>query len=134
MRIFAPQAISGRRGDAAAIASYEIAGRKFAKPPSARRSKSSPASGRSAGGNESNSGEPTAPSNTASPARQASRVAVGKGEPVCLIAAPPISFLFKGKLVTVKRGNGAQYPHCLARHFRANAVAFKYRDLQFHLL
>ncbi len=64
---------------------HEIAGRRFAKPPSDRGSNNSPASGRSDGARESNSGKPPTPRSTTSPGRQTSNVAVGNGEPVCLI-------------------------------------------------
>ena len=72
------------------MALKQIAGRKLAKTPNSRRSRNSPLSGRRWLGKLSNDGPPTAPSKTASDARQACSVSAGSGSLLERRAAPPI--------------------------------------------
>ena len=59
-----------------------VSRRKFAKPPRVFRNCSRPISGLFSGSKWSNSGEPTAPSRTASLAKHAFAVSSGNGDPV----------------------------------------------------
>src|SRR6266851_10006426 len=67
-----------------------IDGRRLAKPPRAWRICRRPASGRLSGGRALNWLSPTAPRRTASESSAASRVVVGRGEPVWVMATPPM--------------------------------------------
>jgi hypothetical protein len=71
----------GRSGLLTASSLKAKAGRRLAKPPSAARICSRPASGRLSGGRELNSLPPTAPSRTASDRARLSSVSAGSGVP-----------------------------------------------------
>src|SRR6202789_4579964 len=86
----APSMISGRSGELTASSLNANAGRRLAKPPSAARNWSRPASGRLSGERELNSLPPTAPSKTASASRAAASVSAGSGVPSLTMATPPM--------------------------------------------
>lgn len=96
-----PSTISGRSVEASARALKICTGRRLVYRPSSLRMPKSPCSGRGAAGSVvSHLGPPTAASSTASEARAASSVAVGKGSPVASMAAPPMSASVYSKAVS----------------------------------
>src|SRR5277367_6085196 len=88
----APSMTSGRRGLFTVSSLMAKAGRRLAKPPSAVRSCSRPASGRVLGGRAFHLLPPTAPRKTASEASAAASVSAGSGVPSVSMAMPPMRF------------------------------------------
>src|SRR5436190_489191 len=88
-----PSMRSRLSGLASSRASKGLTGRRLANSPRPSRRPSSPCSGRGRFGSVvSHLGPPTAPSRTASAARQPAKVSSGSGDPVASIAAPPIEY------------------------------------------
>ena len=128
----APCSRSARNGVRSARAGWQMAGRRFAKPPSAWRSASRPASGRSDGCRFSYRGWPTAPSRTASAARQASSVLAGSGCPVRSMASPPTGWVLSSNRVVVELRHAGQQAGGFGGHLGPDPVAGQQHDVQRH--
>ena len=84
-----PASSSGRSGEEATSVGWTMIGRRLANRPSPPRSAKSACSGRTVALGSDHFGPPTAPSRTASDARQASRSSSRIATPKASIAAPP---------------------------------------------
>ena len=104
----------------------------MAKPPSAWRSCSRPASGRRSGGRELNSLPPTAPSSTASLSSAASSVVSGSGEP-CSLDGGAADQRFRELEIVAADFRDARSTCTASRcHFGADTVACHNQYLQLH--
>ncbi len=124
--------ISGRSGLLTVSSLKAKTGRRLAKPPSAARSPSRPASGRLLVGRESNLSSPTAPKNTASESSAAASVSAGQGCAVLFNGYAADALIVELQRVAAGLRCLLQHRDALLGDFRADAVSGRNQNLQFH--